>query len=70
MAYLPVIADGRYIQPLIKRYQKERQRMEKAATLMGGSGAADIVSNAEESLIDQLKIVTVAFQLMTQLPFV
>ena len=28
------------------------------------------VVNAEESLMDQIKILTVSFQLMTQLPFV
>ena len=44
--------------------------MEKAAQLFGGAGAMTFVVNAEESLMDQIKILTVSFQLMTQLPFV
>lgn len=61
---------GRYIGPLTNRYHKTRQQMEKAASLMGGEGAAEVVVSAEDSLIDQIKIVTVALQLQLQLPFV
>eukprot|EP01047_Picozoa_sp_COSAG01_P006601 COSAG01_NODE_241_length_20597_cov_8.200751_12_plen_1161_part_00 len=60
----------RYIQPMTKQYQKERQRMEKAATLVGGESAADVLCNAEQSLVDQIKIIVTTTQLATQLPFV
>ena len=65
-----MFADGSYIKPMTESYMQDQQRVEKAASLLGGTAGSAIIINPAESLIDQLKIMAVALQLTTQLPFV